>query len=433
MAFGNTLWLDCQSGVAGDMLVAALLDLAEDRPAAERSVREALEGLPVDGFSVEVSRVSKAGLDCCDFAVVLDAEHENHDHDMAYLHGDHEGASACVCGQAHDYHHSHAHVHGHSHRGLPEIENLLAGANLTDAARTFALRTFRILAAAEAEAHGVPMDQVHFHEVGAVDSIADIVAAAVLVDLLGIEHAIVPELTDGHGTIRCQHGVIPVPVPATLNISRDNGLPLSICDVEGELVTPTGAALVAALAPTFDLPVRYIVRRVGLGAGKRTYTRPSILRAMLIEAPAAGAAPDQVIKLECDIDDATGEELGYAADALREAGALEVHWLPIFTKKGRPAYQLQVLGRQKDASNLELVIFRETPTLGIRRSTWDRTVLSREAAQVDTEFGPISVKRSTLPDGTVRIKPEHDDCARAARQAGVSLQEVVFACRKGLQ
>lgn len=436
------LWLDCQAGIAGDMLVAALLDLAEDPAEAERVVREALESLPVEGFSIEVSRVFKAGLACCDFNVALDAAHENHDYDMEYLHGhDH--------GHHHDHDHQHGHDrhrhHHHEHRGLAEINAIIESAHMEPGARELAQRAFAILADAEAKAHGVAIDQVHFHEVGAVDSIADILAASVLVDHLGIGRAYVPVLVEGHGTIRCQHGVIPVPVPATLNICAAHGLPLAPCEVEGELVTPTGAALVAALDPVFDLPVRYTVRAVGLGAGKRTYSRPSVLRAALIEEERGSGlqasvdseevwthvaeleAPTRIVKLECDIDDATSEQMAYAAAELARAGARGVHWLPIFSKKGRPAYQLQVLCQLNEVPALESIIFAETPTLGIRRIECERTVLARERATVQTPFGPVTVKRTTLPDGKKRVKPEYEDCAALARTCGVPLHEVVEA------
>lgn len=473
---GRTLWLDCQAGVAGDMLVAALIDAAEDSEAAERAVRTTLAALPVEGFSLEVGRVSKAGISCLDFNVVLDEAHENHDHDMAYLHG-HEHACEgdhghihgweSGCGHDHAHHHDHAGdgAHDHAHRNLADILAIIEAALLTPGAAAFARRAFGILAEAEAEAHGLPVEQVHFHEVGAVDSIADIVAAAVLVDLLGIERTIVPVLVEGRGTVRCQHGVMPVPVPATVGVCRAHGLPLAPCEVEGELVTPTGAALVAALSPEFVLPERYVVASVGLGAGKRAYERPSILRAMLIEPLSGptptfhrgcrGAAgedapakplpssrpaplssetqpPTTVCKLECDLDDMTPEQMAYAAERLSEAGAREVHWVPIVAKKGRPAYELQVLCEAQEAAAIEAVVFRETSTLGIRRCIMDRTVLPRRLDVRDTAFGPISVKIAVLPDGTERATPEYEDCAAAARAAGVPLTAVMDAVRASL-
>ncbi len=322
------LYLECSAGISGDMLVAALLDAGAD----EAAVLAALESLPVQGFSVRMSRVAKQGLDACDFDVVLDAAHENHDHDMAYLHGHAHGVAASPAelgpghahgdghphghGQgalcdgeeaAHDHGHGHAHgeghpygrphPHGHAHghhraagpshcheyRNLADVLAIVDGAAMADRARAIARRIFSILAKAEAKAHGRPIEQVHFHEVGAVDSIADIVAIAVAFDSLGIDEVVVPSLSEGRGTVRCQHGIIPVPVPAVVNIAQAHGLALSLLPVEGELVTPTGAAAVAALRTADALPERFTIKRVGLGAGKRDYATSGLLRALVIE------------------------------------------------------------------------------------------------------------------------------------------------------
>ena len=322
------LYLECSAGISGDMLVAALLDAGAD----EAAVLAALESLPVQGFSVRVSRVAKQGLDACDFDVVLDAAHENHDHDMDYLHGHAHGVAASPAelgpghahgdghphghGQgalcdgeeaAHDHGHGHAHgeghpygrphphghAHGHhraagpshchEHRNLADVLAIVDGAAMADRARAIARRIFSILAEAEAKAHGRPVEQVHFHEVGAVDSIADIVAIAVAFDSLGIDEVVVPSLSEGRGTVRCQHGIIPVPVPAVVNIAQAHGLALSLLPVEGELVTPTGAAAVAALRTADALPERFTIKRVGLGAGKRDYATSGLLRALVIE------------------------------------------------------------------------------------------------------------------------------------------------------
>ena len=413
---GKTLYLDCTNGISGDMTVAALLDLG----ASEEVLRAALESLPVDGYRVEISRVAKAGLDACDFNVVLDAAHENHDHDMAYLHGH-------AAGENHGHHHDHD--HGHVHRGPADLDAFIDAADLAPGARVLAHRIVDVLAHAEAAAHGVPLYQVHFHEVGAVDSIVDIVSAAVLLDNLSVDRVIVPELVDGHGTIRCQHGVIPVPVPATLNVVQQHGLVLSVCEVEGELVTPTGAAIVAALNPERDLPRRFTVERVGLGAGKRVYSRPSLLRALII-SPADPLPHDRIVRLECDIDDATGEQLAYAAEQLMAAGAREAHWVPVFTKKGRPAYQLQVVAAPADVEKLERVIFAETTTIGIRRWSCERTVLAREAGEAVTPWGAVRTKRVELPGGGARVTPEYEDCAALARANGVPLQRVMQAARQ---
>ena len=264
----NTLYFECYSGISGDMCAAALLDAG----ASEEAVRRALESLPVEGFAVEISRVKKSGLDVCDFSVVLDAAHENHDHDMAYLHGQ-GGASE----------HGHGHDHDHHHRGPAEIAEIIDGAAMTDGAKAIAHRMFGFVADAEARAHGVPVGEVHFHEVGAVDSIADIIAIAVAADDLAPDGVVVSDLPCGYGTVRCQHGLIPVPAPATAFIAEAAGLTLSPVDVEGELVTPTGAAAAAALRTESVLPERFSIKAIGMGAGKRAYATPGILRAMIIE------------------------------------------------------------------------------------------------------------------------------------------------------
>ena len=462
----DSLFLDCSNGASGDMIVAALLDAG----ASEERLRTVLASLPMaDEFEVRVSRVTKVALDACDFAVVL-AHGDNHDHDMAYLHGAAgAGAVAAEGGAGHHLHehehehegatgpHEHGHGHHHhAHRGLADINPIIDAAQMTDGARALAHRAFDILAAAEAKAHGVPVSEVHFHEVGAVDSIVDIIAAAVCLDDLAPVRVYATPLPDGHGTVRCQHGVMPVPVPAVVNICEQQGVPFAHVDVAGELVTPTGAALVAAFGARFERPARYTVRRTGVGAGKRAYAVPSLVRAQVIheedaagaatsgavagigsDAPAAAGAPaatgalpqpsaqpSAIVKLECDIDDATPESLGFAAAALRAAGALEVHWLPIFTKKGRPAYQLQVIAAPADVERLQGVIFAETPTIGIRRQLMERTVLPREEATVRTSLGPVRVKTVTLPDGTRRSKPESDDIAQIAARTGRPFIEI---------
>ena len=431
---GNMLYLDCVNGISGDMFVAALLDLG----ANEARLRDVLASMPVAGYEVRVGRVKKAGIDCCDFDVVLDAAHDGHDHDMAYLHGD----------AAEHGHHAHEHHEHHEHRGPADIDAIIDAARLAPRARELAHRLVRVLAEAEAKAHAVPLEHVHFHEVGAVDSIVDIVAAAVVLDDLDIDRVIVPTLVDGRGTIRCQHGIIPVPVPATLNIVQAHGIPLSVCDVEGELVTPTGAAIVAATRAEHALPTRFCVKRIGLGAGKRSYTRPSILRAMIIEeladapvaavpfgmdgASASSAQPTldaayegPVVRLECDIDDAPGDMLAYAAERLRASGAREVHWVPILGKKDRPAWQLQVIALPGDVERLEAIIFAETTTIGVRRWACERTVLAREEVALETPWGTVRAKRVVLPDGATRTRPEYEDVAAIARQAGIPLQQVM--------
>ena len=275
---GNTLYLECYSGISGDMTVAALIDLGADQIALNKTLRS----LPVNGFSTEITRVKKAGLDVCDFNVRL--EQENHDHDMEYLH-------APLHEPRHSHHTEHNYSvssnstqpHHHHHRALDDILSIIKQADMSDRAKQTASDIFHILGEAEAKAHGTSLENVHFHEVGAIDSIIDIISAAVCLDNLDITDVIIPVLYEGTGTIRCQHGILPIPVPATANILQAHQIPLHITDTKGEFVTPTGAAISAAIRTRDSLPEQFCIIRTGLGAGKRTYDRPSILRASIIE------------------------------------------------------------------------------------------------------------------------------------------------------
>lgn len=423
---GQTLYLECSSGISGDMTVAALLDLGAD----EGVLRKALDSLLVQGFEIEISRVKKSGLDACDFNVKLDKQHENHDHDMEYLHGHHHEGE----GHEHDNHYktsSHEHAH-HEHRGLPEIEKIIGQAEISGRAKATACRIFRILAEAEAKAHGTSVDQVHFHEVGAVDSIVDVIAVSVCLDNLDVEEVIVPCVCEGRGTIRCQHGILPIPVPAVVNIMEAHRLPVRITAVEGELVTPTGAAIVAAIKTGQILPEEFIMKKTGIGAGKRSYETPSLLRVMLIEKKEKGTnqkIEDAIYKLETNIDDCTGEMLGYVMDRLMAAGARDVHFTPIYMKKNRPAYELAVICDEYKIKELEQIIFEETTTIGIRRSKFARTVLQREDSSVMVKEGELKAKKCILPDGQVRFYPEYDSAVLLAKRAGVSLGQIIDECR----
>lgn len=410
----DMLYLECGSGISGDMMVAALLDLGADR----NVLAAALNSLPVPGFQIAINRVLKSGLDACDFAVILDKHHENHDHDMAYLHGNSPADK-----HAHeDSHSDKSHNHEHAHRGLADILDIIEQARITSAAKETAVGIFQILAAAEAKAHGVAPEHVHFHEVGAVDSIVDIVAAAVCLDNLGIRQVIVPELQEGKGFVRCQHGMIPVPVPAVANIAAAHGLHLHIMDVEGEFVTPTGAAIVAAIKTSDTLPRRFTIRQVGIGAGKRTYEKPSILRAMVIQEQEDTALKDWIVKIESNIDDCTGEALGFVMEQLLAAGARDVFYMPIYMKKNRPAYQLNVICDEEQTKQLEQLIFRHTTTIGIRKMKMERQTLPRESRQFRSSLGEAVVKICHLP-GTKRVCPEYESVKRLCMENQISFQE----------
>ena len=535
---GKTLYLETSSGISGDMFVAAMIDLGADPEALER----ALNSIPADGFMVEISSVKKSGIACCDFNVILDAAHENHDHDMAYLYGpapvssaapqeeahhchchedeeahhchchedeeahhchchedeeahhchchedeeahhchchedeeahhchchedeeehhchchedeeehhchchEDEEAHHCHCHEDEEAHHCHCHeeeeaphCHGHGgeephhhhehhhHHGrhLAEIMGIIDATDMTDSAKALAGKMFHIVAEAESLAHHMPLEEVHFHEVGAIDSIVDIIAAAVTFDSLGITDVIIPCLTEGRGTVRCQHGVLPVPVPATMNIIEAYDMPLTIMAAKGEYVTPTGAAIAAAICTTHQLPKAFRIVRTGLGAGKRDYTeRTNILRAYLIEGNAMEEGKDEIVKLETDIDDSTGEALGYTIDRLMQAGALDVHYSPVYMKKNRPAWELTVICKKSRMEELEDIIFKETTTIGIREfPSVMRSILHRNQKQVETPFGIAEVKEVALP-GERRFYPEYESVKAIAEKNHLPFAEV---------
>lgn len=406
----KTLYLECYSGISGDMTVAALLDLGADREV----LKESLKSLPVGGFRTEITRVKKSGLDACDFSVIL--EQDNHDHDMEYLHGSEKSYTG-----HHEY--THSHEYPHEHRGMKEITEIIQKSEMTARAKKMAMRVFGILAQAESKAHGVPVEEVHFHEVGAVDSIVDIAAIAICMDNLDISNVIVPVLYEGTGFIRCQHGQIPVPVPAVTHIAETHKLKLKITDIQGELVTPTGAAVVAAFRTSDRLPEDFTMLKTGIGAGKRQYRCPGILRAMLIRETTDLQIKDIIWKLETDMDDCGGEMMGHVMNLLMANGAREVHYTPIYTKKNRPAYTLTVICKESEREKLENLIFSETTTIGIRRVEMERTILQREIQKKDTPVGTAIVKACTLPDGNIRYYPEYENVAELAERNQLSFRE----------
>ena len=459
---GKTLYLECYSGISGDMTVAALLDLEADRSVLDR----VLKSLKVSGFETKISRVVKSGIDACDFDVVLDKEHENHDHDMEYLHGhhhkghennhfyNHNHAHEDEAEHFHSHEHNHAHGagsaqdrHHHEHRGIKEITYIIEHSAMTENAKKIALRIFEILAEAESKAHNVPVDQVHFHEVGAVDSIVDIVSVAVCLDDLDVTEVIVPVLCEGRGTVRCQHGILPIPVPAVANIVSANHLYLKMTEVEGELVTPTGAAIVAAVKTKDKLPETFEIQKIGIGAGKRQYECPGILRAMIISQsaetdeakaqteefkhPEIGNNPkaenqetkDTIIKMETNIDDCSGEVLGFVMERLMKAGARDVHYVPVFMKKNRPAWVLNVICKEEDMETLQNIIFEETTTIGIRYSRMERTILPRETRTLPTPWGEVQVKVCTL-NGKEQLYPEYESVAQLSREKEIPFTEI---------
>lgn len=389
------LYLEGASGISGDMTVAALLDLGASREKLDAVLRS----MNLEGFEYQVSRKSSYGIAGTDFDVIL------HDH--------------------HHHEHEHEHGHHHEHRNLDDVCAVIDRGTMTDGARELAKKIFRIVAEAESKAHGVPVSEVHFHEVGAIDSIVDIVSAAVLIDDLGIRECVVTGLAEGSGYVHCQHGDLPVPVPAVLNIAQAHGIALRTSAANGEMVTPTGIAIAAALRTRDRLPAEYKVEKVGIGLGKRDFGRANILRAMILEET---LDPEQMYVLETNIDDATGETLGLALEKLMAAGASDAHFLPCFMKKNRPAYLLRVIAAAPEIPALERIIFESTTTIGMRKLPVDRTCMDREIRTVELPFGTVSVKRCTW-NGVVRNYPEYESVRALAERTGKEFQ-LVFALAK---
>ena len=386
----TVLYLEGACGISGDMTVAALLDLGADA----QKLNQALKSLTVKEFDYRISSKQSYGITGCDFDVILH-EHAGHDHK-----------------------HPHEHHHSHEHRHLNDIYAVIEQAQMTGRAKELAKKIFLIVAQAESKAHGCPVSEVHFHEVGAVDSIVDIISAAVLIDDLNITDCIVTGLTEGSGFVSCQHGDLPVPVPAVLNIADQYGIPLRSSGVTGEMVTPTGIAIAAALRTRSSLPKQYKIVKTGTGLGKRDFGRANLLRAMIIEEDSNN---DQIYIVECNIDDAAGEELGFAMEKLTSAGARDVHFIPCFMKKNRPAYILRIITGEKELEEIEKTVFRYTSTIGLRKYPVDRTCMSRTMMTVSLPEADIAVKKCFLKD-IVRYYPEYESVRVAAEKSGKPLR-----------
>lgn len=416
------LYLECTSGISGDMTVAALLDLG----ASEARMREALAALPVGGYRIRIGRTKKNGIGACDFDVILEEAAPGQDHAHA-----HESAHTHDHDHTHTHTHTHedGHAHTHEHRSYADIRRMLEEAPLPADVRALAQKIFLLVAQAESRVHETPLSDVHFHEVGAVDSIVDIVAAAACFADLGVTDVCVSPLSEGTGTTWCQHGRIPVPAPAVVEIVSAAGMPLKITDVVGEMVTPTGAAIAAALRTQDRLPERFVIEKIGIGAGKKDFPQANILRAMLIrrdaELPAAEetAEGDEITVLETNIDDCSGEQLAFAIERLMEAGARDASCFPICMKKKRPAWMLQVLCKEEAVPAMEAVIFRETTSIGLRKYRERRSILPRKAETIRTELGDADIK-VCVHKGQTFYYPEYDSIKRICRETGKSYREV---------
>ncbi len=428
----KTLYLDCSMGAAGDMLAAALLELLPE-PDAFVAELNAL-AIPDVKFSREAS--VKCGITGTHLQVTVHGEEEDaHDHHHAHSHDHHHAHSHDHHhAHSHDHHHDHAHAHHHDHAhshhhhaSLHDIEHIVRGhLSLPATVADNVMAVYRLIADAESKAHGKSVSEIHFHEVGTMDAIADITAVCLLMHRLAPDEIIVSPVHVGSGQVHCAHGILPVPAPATATILQD--VPIYGGSIQGELCTPTGAALLKHFANSFgDMPVMR-TSAIGYGMGQKDFPATNCVRALLGER---SAASDDVIELCCNIDDMTGEAIGYAFDKLFAAGALDVYTIPIGMKKSRPGHLLHVICREADKDALVRALFAHTTTIGIRENRFRRYTLDRRIETIETADGPVRRKCST-GYGVSREKFEHDDLARIADAHGLNLREAEARVRKQL-
>lgn len=403
----RTLYIDCSMGAAGDMLTAALLELLDD---ADEFLHE-LNHIGLRGVTVTREPSVKCGITGTHIRVNIGGveedehlhDHHHHDHEHHHAH-DHE----------HDHHH---HEHHHEHNGMHEIEHRVFHLNVPEAVKKDILAVYALIAQAESHAHGVPVSEIHFHEVGTMDALADITAVCLLMHNLRPERVVASPIHVGSGQVRCAHGILPVPAPATAYILRD--VPIYGGEIRGELCTPTGAALLKHFVHEFSATPPMRVQKIGYGMGKKDFPAANCVRCLLGDGHGQS---DSVFELQCNLDDMTGEEIGFAMDELYAAGALEVFTTAVGTKKNRPAVLLTVLCKAADKQRVADLIFKHTTTLGVREIEKHRIVLHRSFSAVQTPFGQVRCKTS-MGCGVQREKYEFDDLARIAREQNISLRE----------
>lgn len=456
----STLYLEPFSGLSGDMLNALLLDLGADR----KHLEEAIKTISLDGYHLHVDRIAKSSIWGTDFDVHMehvekdhgiagDFDHHHHDHHHehehthehahSHAHEEHTHAHTHEHSQPHDHHHDHEHTHdGHSHkhthshhhhhgevRGLKEIETIILSSGVSDFVKEKSLEVFRDIAQAEANVHQMPVEEIHFHEVGATDSIIDIMSFFILWETLDIDTVYSTAVTEGSGTITVAHGVMPVPVPAVMQLRLGTAIPFSQdFDIHTELVTPTGLALFKAIRPVFAQPSNLTATKVGYGFGKRDTGKFNALRGTLLEKSTHShqvvtSNNDEIIQIDTTIDDQSGEELGYIMSLLLEEGALDMHYTPVYTKKNRPATHLTLLIQEGDLERFTAILFKQTSTIGFRYQNVQRKVMTRTFQTQQTSLGAVKVKKNKYGTFT-KSTLEYEDCARIAHETGLSIQAV---------
>lgn len=460
------LYFDCATGISGNMAIGALLEICD----GEQYLRDELAKLGVPGYQLNVIKRDSHGIDGtyvevleANTGIPVDAIHDgnknvgssatlglHHGHTHSHHHELDSSPEHHSHGHYHDHEHDHSldnhchnhqddndnnHNHNHVHRTYADIKQIIEGSGITEAAKELSRSMFQKVAAAEAAVHGKPIDEVHFHEVGAIDSIVDIVSVAILMDYIKPDRVISSVVSDGCGTIKCAHGVLSVPVPATSMIYKNEHIRFKQIEVPTELVTPTGAAIISTFAESYGLMPEMNLNKIGIGVGSRNIGGPNTLRVFLGEDVTADGETQNgdIIVINSNIDDSSGEDLGYVLEKLMDAGALDVSYAPIFMKKNRPAYRLEVICRAEIREKLSEIIFDETTTIGVRYYLVQREELARVRTLVDTELGQIEAKQVSTTSGHTYTYPEYESMKSIASELGISMKSVRTAFEKGLR
>lgn len=405
----RTIYLDCSMGAAGDMLMAALLELLPEKD----TFLQKMQSLGLPGLEISAEPSVKCGITGTHMRVLIHGEEEGHPHEHAVEAHAHSHADAPEAA------HAHVHVHPHHHTDLNELTHRISHLNVSEAVRSDILTIYQSIADAESRVHGVPVEQIHFHEVGSLDALADITGVCLLMELLAPEQVLASPVHVGSGQVRCAHGILPVPAPATALLLE--GIPIYGGSIRGELCTPTGAALLRRFVTRFGPLPPMRVEKTGYGMGTKDFEAANCVRAMLGQTEESAG---HILELACNLDDMTPEAVGFAMEQLFAAGALDVYTTPIGMKKNRPGVLLTCMCREDDREAMLRTIFRHTSTLGVRVSVCDRYTLSRRQYAVQTPDGEIRVKESS-GWGVLRRKAEFEDLAHIARQTGKSIAEVL--------
>ncbi|MBR5401399.1 MAG: nickel pincer cofactor biosynthesis protein LarC [Treponema sp.] len=416
----KTLYLDLPMGAAGDMLGSALYELLneEEKKAFLQEINEA--GIP--GVSITAEPSVKCGITGTHFKVTIDGQEEGsvyeHHGVPEALEGPHEDHDHHDHHHHHHHHDDHEHHHHHHHSSMAEIEQIINSLKIPDDVKQSVIKVYNIIAQAESSVHGVPVTDIHFHEVGTMDAVADITAACLLFKKIAPQKICASPVNVGFGHVHCAHGILPVPAPATALILKD--IPIQSGHIEGELCTPTGAALLKYFVQGFGSMPSMTLENIGYGMGKKDFEAANCVRAMLGDAE---EKPEQILEYTCNLDDISAERIAFAMEKLFEAGALEVYTIPVTMKKSRPGNLLCVMCREQDKQKILQAIFKYTTTLGVRENVSNRYGLDRTIETVDTEFGPIRIKRAE-GFGVKKAKPEYEDLAAIARKTNLSIDEI---------